>query len=188
MNRLLTIFGVVFTFASTVNAQKTLNGVILPTELSFNNQTLVLNGGGIRTKFVFKLYTAGLYLSQKSSDGNAVSKANEMMAVRLEITSNMISSSNMSEAINDGFDKSTGRKTSAIRDRIDEMLKTFSGEAIKIGDVFDIVYIPKIGTQTYKNGKLKNTLTGLDFKQALFGIWLSNNPVESNLKKGMLGQ
>ncbi len=188
MNKFIALFALVFTFASTVNAQRTLNGVTLPAELSFNNQTLILNGGGIRTKFFFKLYTAGLYLPKKSSDGNAISKADEIMAVRMEITSNMITSSNMSEAINEGFDKSTGKNTSAIRDRIDKMLKTFSGEEIKIGDVFDIVYVPGIGTQTYKNGKLKNTLTGLDFKQALFGIWLSNNPVESNLKKGMLGQ
>ncbi len=188
MKQLLIICVFFISFASTIDAQKTLNGVTLPAELSFNDQTLILNGGGIRTKYFFKLYTAGLYLQQKSTDGKAVMAADETMAVRFEITSNMISSSNMSEAINEGFDKSTGGNTTAIRDRIDELLKAFSSEEIEIGDVFDIVYVPDVGTQTYKNGKLKSTLEGLDFKQALFGIWLSGNPIQGDLKKGMLGK
>lgn len=178
----------VCTFSLTTNAQMTLNGVTLPKTLSFNNQTLTLNGGGIRSKYMFKLYTAGLYLSQKSSNANAIVKANETMAVRFEITSSMINSDNMSEAINEGFDKSTGGNTSSIRPRIDKLLKTFSSEKIAIGDTFEIVYIPGVGIQTYKNGSLKVSLDGLDFKQALFGIWLSPDPISSKLKKGMLGK
>lgn len=188
MKRFLFVFIAISTFALTSNAQITLNGVTLPDKLSFNNQSLVLNGGGIRSKYMFKLYTAGLYLPQKSSDGNTILKANETMAVRFEITSSMINSDNMSEAINEGFDKSTNGNTSAIRERIDRLLKTFSSEKISIGDVFEIVYIPGTGIQTYKNGTLKVSLSGLDFKQALFGIWLSKNPISSKLKKGMLGQ
>ncbi len=38
-------------------------------------KTLVLNGLGLRTKFVVKVYVAGLYLEQKSSDANAILKA-----------------------------------------------------------------------------------------------------------------
>ena len=188
MNRFLFVLAAIISLALTANAQKTLNGVTLPAELSFNEQTLELNGGGIRTKYFFKLYTAGLYLLNKTEDGNAIIKADETMAIRLEITSSMISSDNMSEAINEGFDKSTSGNTSAIRSRIDEMLKTFSSKAISIGDVFDIVYVPGLGTQTSKNGTLESTITGLDFKKALFGIWLSENPVQADLKKGMLGR
>ncbi len=188
MKKLLSVLIIVLTFALGVNAQMTLNGVTLPAELSFNEQSLALNGGGVRSKFFFKLYTIGLYLPQKSSDGNAVLRADETMAIRLEITSSMIDSDNMSEAINEGFDKSTGGNTTAIRDRINELLKTFSSEAIRIGDVFDLVYVPGIGVQAYKNSSLKCTLAGLDFKQALFGIWLSDNPITEEVKSGMLGK
>jgi len=35
--------------------------------------------------------------------------------------------------------------------------------------------------------QIKNKLVqGLDFKKALFGIWLSDNPVQENLKNDML--
>ena len=38
-----------------------------------------------------------------------------------------------------------------------------------------------------KNDELKGTVPGIDFKIALFGIWLSNNPVDEQLKKDLLG-
>ena len=56
------------------------------------------------------------------------------------------------------------------------------------GDVFDIVYVPGTGVESYKNGKLQSTIKGLDFKKALFGIWLSKKPADVNLKKAMLGK
>ncbi len=188
MPRFIFTLSLVILFAFTANAQVTLNDVTLPSKLSFNEQSLDLNGAGIRSKFVFKLYTIGLYLSKKSSDGNAILKANDHMAVRFEITSDMINSENMSEAINEGFDKSTNENTSAIRIRIDKMLKAFSSQAISIGDLFEIVYAPGAGTAIYKNGKLKSTIEGLDFKKALFGIWISDNPINSGLKKDLLNK
>ena len=39
-----------------------------------------------------------------------------------------------------------------------------------------------------KNGKFKGVVAGLEFKKALFNIWLSNNPADANLKKAMLTQ
>ncbi len=182
------VFAMAFAFSPAANAQMTLNGVTLPAELTFSEQSLELNGGGIRKKYFFSLYTAGLYLSQKSKDASSIMGADETMAIRLEITSSMINSGNMSEAITEGFENSTGGNTGPVQDRVDELLKAFSSESIEIGDVFDIVYIPGTGSQTYKNGSLKSTINGLDFKKALFGVWLSDKPASTDLKKGMLGR
>ncbi len=180
-----------FVLALTIfqsQAQITLNKVTLPAELSYEQTNLALNGGGIRTKLVFKLYTAGLYLESKSSNANEIISSDKPMAIRLVITSNKINSNNMSEAIEDGFTKSTGGENYRIQDKIDKLISTFSKDAIEVGDIFDLVYVPGKGVQAYKNGTLKSTSTTLDFKQALFGIWLSDNPVQSGLKKGLLGQ
>lgn len=43
-------------------------GVTLPDTATVGSTRLVLNGLGLRTKFVLKVYVAGLYLPQKSSD------------------------------------------------------------------------------------------------------------------------
>ncbi|MBC66067.1 MAG: hypothetical protein CML63_05160 [Rhodobacteraceae bacterium] len=39
-----------------------------------------------------------------------------------------------------------------------------------------------------KNEEKINSISGLEFKKAFFGVWLSDNPVQENLKKAMLGE
>lgn len=98
------------------------------------------------------------------------------MALRLQITSGLVNSNNLSQAIRGGFDKSTGGKVAALKENIDAFIHIFGKEKIMDGDIFDIWYIPGTGIQTSKNDKLQGTIEGIDFKKALFGIWLSNTP------------
>jgi hypothetical protein len=170
-----------------VNAQITLNNVTLPATLKQDKTELTLNGGGIRKKAFFKVYVAGLYVPAKSKNGNEIANADKPVAIRLQITSSVVSSSNMSESIREGFTKSTGGNTAPLQKKIDAFINVFSKEEIKEGNVFDIWYVPGEGVKTYKNGKYLSTIEGLDFKKALFGIWLSDNPVDADLKKGLLG-
>jgi hypothetical protein len=37
-------------------------------------------------------------------------------------------------------------------------------------------------------GALKGTIKGIDFKRAVFSIWLGEKPADAKLKKGMLGK
>ena len=51
-----------------------------------------------------------------------------------------------------------------------------------------MVYLPKEGVKVYKNNKLLGTIEGMEFKRALFGIWLSKKPADKDLKQAMLGK
>lgn len=168
-------------------AQVTLNGVTVPAKSKVGDSELNLNGAGIRKKAFFKLYVAGLYTASRSTDGNQLAAAEAPIAIRLQITSGMVSSDNMSEAIREGFTKSTGGKLTGLEKRIDAFIESFKKEAITEGNVFELKYVPGTGVQTYKGGKLVSTIEGADFKKALFGIWLGDNPVDADLKKGLLG-
>lgn len=55
-------------------------------------------------------------------------------------------------------------------------------------DVYDLVYIPAEGVIAYKNKKPHTVTTGLRFKQALFAVWLCDNPIQQGLKKALLGR
>lgn len=174
--------------ALPTQAQVTINGVTLPASVKAGDANLKLNGGGIRKKAFFKLYVGGLYLSEKSSDANTIINADKGMAVKLQITSGMISSDNMSEAILEGFENSTGGKTAPLKAKIDAFVNTFKKSEITEGNVFDIVYTPGKGVESFKNGKSQGTIEGLDFKKALFGIWLGAKPADDDLKAAMLGK
>lgn len=162
-------------------------GVALPDSLVSGDTTLALNGAGIRKKLFIKVYVGSLYLPAPSHDANAIIKDDKPMAIRLDITSGMVSAEKMDKAINEGFDNATGGNTSPIKEEIGAFLQVFQ-QGVSKGDVFEMQYLPGEGTIILKNGKQLKTIPSLAFKQALFGIWLSNRPAQESLKQAMLGQ
>ncbi len=161
-------------------------GVNLPDSLSADEQALNLNGTGVRSKFFMDIYAAGLYLPEANKNGNEVVAADKPMALRLHITSSLLTAEKMESATRDGFEQSTGGNTASIKPSIEAFIAAFKDE-IKENDVFDLVYKPGKGVEVYKNSELKTSAEGLEFKKALFGIWLSDNAVQEDLKEGLLG-
>jgi len=157
----------------------------LPRQIQAGEHRLILNGWGTRTKYLLELYVAGLYLAHPSSDPAAIVGANEPMSIRIKITSRFVSQAKLVESLTEGFRNATNGNVAAIQSQIDQFRKCFT-EEISNGDTFDIVYLPKRGVVVNKNGKFKGVVAGIEFKKALFSIWLSDNPADENLKQAML--
>lgn len=168
-------------------AQTTVGGATLPNTVSFEGEKLVLNGAGVREKYWMDMYAGALYLTSISSDAKQIVNSNTPGAIKLHMVSNLITSDKMISAINDGFENSTNGKTEVISSEIEKFISYFE-EKINKEDVFDIVYIPSKGVLVYKNGTQKGIIKGLEFKKALFGIWLSDKPADKKLKQAMLGK
>jgi hypothetical protein len=174
---------------STVSAQATLevNGVTVPRKIEVQNKTMQLNGAGGRSKMWLEVYVQALYLSQLSQDPKFIIDSDTEMAIRIEITSSMVSSNKLTKAMNTGFEKSAGSNLEELRPRI-EQFKTLLSDPITEKDVFVLWYNPFDQTvNVIKNEVVKGKITGFDFKKALFGIWLSDKPVDETLKKHLLG-
>lgn len=169
-----------------LQAQTKIDGITFSDTYTAGKDKLVLNGGGTREKYWMDLYVAGLYLTSKSKDAASIVSANSSMAIRICIVSGMITSEKMTEAVDEGFKKSTGGKEANFKAQITEFKKAFA-DPIKVSDVFDIVYAGEKITIT-KNGAVKGEIDGLDFKKAVFGIWLGKEPADNDLKAGMLGE
>lgn len=175
-----------FILATPVNAQKQIGGISIPTSLSIGELKLQLNGAGIREKLWFDLYVGGLYLQEKSSDADKIMAADEEMAIKMHIISDMITEEKMVKATLEGFKKSTGGNMEPLQEKIDRFIDLFR-TGIEVGHVYNFVYLPSQGVKVYKNKKLHDTIPGLEFKKALFGIWLCNQPPDADLREGMLG-
>ncbi|MCK7552394.1 chalcone isomerase family protein [Marinobacter goseongensis] len=165
----------------------TVEGVDVPDTYPAMNTELKLNGAGTRSKWFMDLYVGGLYVPETIDDGEAIINADEPQAITLHIISGMITSERMTEATMEGFVSSTDGDLSAIQSDVDQFLSVFE-EEIKEGDVFDLVYLPTEGVRVLKNGEVRDTVGDLQFKKALFGIWLSDKPAQKDLKEKMLGQ
>lgn len=186
MKRLMVITLAVLMMTSLATAAQ-IGKVTLPDSLMGGKDKLLLNGAGFRVKFFMKMYVGGLYLIQKNHDPQMIIDADETMALKLHIVSGMITTKKMTDAINEGFKNSLGENVSSFKNEIDQFTSFFADE-IKKNDIFDIAYIPKEGVSVYKNEKLKGTIKGIDFKRAVFSIWLGEKPADAKLKKGMLGK
>lgn len=158
--------------------------------LQSGGPTLVLNGAGLRTKFVFKVYAAGLYLSERKGNaadvlGLAGPKRVSMVMLR------DLKADDLVNALNEGMEKNNASADlEKLKPQTGELTRTMAsiGEAKK-GDVIALDFQPETGTHVLVNGAAKgNPITGADFYRALLRVWLGDNPVEESLKKALLGQ
>lgn len=153
--------------------------------ITVGNEALVLNGGGLREKYWIDLYVAALYLRTKNADGNKIIHKDEEMAIHIKLVSDKVTREKFLETLKEGFEKASAGKVTK------EDIKTFSSffsDEFKSGDKIHLDYIPSKGLQVKKNGSLKGTIQGADFKKALFSIWLGSNPPDETLKAGLLGK
>lgn len=168
-------------------AQTSIGGTVMPNVLKVGDVYLKINGGGVREKMFLDLYTCVLYLEKKNSDAKSIIESDALMGVKIKIISGMVDNENFEEALREGFNKATGNDISAISERMEKMISQGFKEDIKTGDVYDLVYDPAKGCTLIKNNVSLVTVKGLDFKKALFAIWLGDEPADSSLKKKMLG-
>ena len=174
-------------FSLDISAQVKVGGINIPLTVSAHETTLVLNGAGVREKFYKDLFVLALYLKEKSNEALKIMHANEPMAIKMHILSGLITSDRMEETTDEGFVRSTEGHTEPIQAKINEFKAVFK-QKIKKGDVYDFVYHPDKGTHVYKNGILAVIIPGLDFKQALFGIWLFKKPKDSDIQDKLMGK
>ncbi|MCK8043390.1 chalcone isomerase family protein [Shewanella sp. 1CM18E] len=165
---------------------KEVSGVQLNDSITVEGQTLVLNGAGVRSKFFIDLYVGSLYVPVNLNTAQAALDA-PSVAVRLNITSGMITADKMKDAINEGFDDATDGNTAPIAVKIEQFMGLFSAEIVE-GDQFTLLADKVTGVTAYKNGQAQATIAGEDFRQAVLKIWLGNEPAQDSLKDAMLGQ
>ncbi len=169
----------------SLNAMSQSETEAFPKHLKIEGQDLHLKGTGTRVKLWMDMYDLGLFISDTKQDANHIVSGNETAIVRLSIISGLITAEKMDKAIRDGFEKSTQGKTEAIQNKIDKFLNVIK-QGVEKKDLFQFTYQSEIGTTISKNGKELAKIKGLNFKQALWGIWLGKNPIDKKLKAELM--
>lgn len=165
-------------------------GVKFDDAVTVGGQQLKLNGAGLRTKVIFKVYAAGLYLTDKKST------VPDVLAVpgprRVAITMlREVSSEEFGKAFTDGLNANTGKdERNKILPQIMKFGEVFAQTPVlKKGDQLSLDWTPNEGTQCYLNGKkIGELMPDLAFYNAVLRIWLGDKPVDSSLKPALLGE
>jgi long-chain acyl-CoA synthetase len=161
-------------------------GVKLADKVAVSGQDLVLNGAGIRTKAIFKVYVGSLYLPAKAGDLAGV-LAKAPRRVQMNLLRNL-SADDLVNALVDGLkEANTAEEVAAVKVQMDQMvaiMKAF-GE-VKEGNVVTLDFVEG-ATAIGFNGAAKGAIPGEAFNKALTKVWLGDKPVQADLKKAMLG-
>jgi len=167
----------------------TIEGIKFEPRATVGDQTLVLNGAGLRTRAFFKVYAAGLYVQQKS--GDAATLLAQTGALRMSIGMlRDVEGTTFAGSLLDGLKSNhTEEQLAGLKTQIEQLQATLKsvGEAKK-GDAIQLDWIPDTGTRIVVNGQPRGEpIAGAAFFTALLRIWLGDKPADTSLKKALLG-
>ena len=172
-------------FASVALAAE-VGGVKLDDKVSMGAQELVLNGAGVRTRVVFKVYVASLYLPQKAADLAGV-LAKSPRRIQLNIL-RTLSGDQLVDALNEGLaENNTAAELGAVKPQVEALATIMKSlKEVKEKDVITLDFVDG-ATRIGLNGEAKGSISGDAFNQALTKVWLGDKPVQADLKKSLLG-
>jgi long-chain acyl-CoA synthetase len=170
--------------ATTLAAE--VGGVKLDDKVSVGGRELVLNGAGIRTRVMFKVYVASLYLPQRSADPSAVLAAGPRR-IQMNLLRNL-SPDQLVDALVEGLsENNSAQEMAAVKSQTDQLVAIMKAfKEVKEKDVVTLDFVDG-GTKVSLNGEPRGTIPGEPFNKALTKIWLGDKPVQGDLKKAMLG-
>lgn len=168
-----------------------LEGVMLEERIRIDGQELQLNGIALRTRMIFKVYVAGLYLPARAGTAQAALEAKGPKRIIL-VMMREASAQQFYESIDAGMRaNSSEAQIAQVKPQTDELMAMIRavGQA-KNGMRIALDYAPSAGgTTLFVDGVAQGRpMPGEEFYQALLRIWLGDNPAQEDLKQALLGQ
>ena len=177
------------TAAATLAQAVEVEGVKFEPTVEVGGQPLQLNGAGVRTRVMFKVYAAGLYVPQKSNSPAALLAQKGPRRVAIGMLRN-VDADTFVGALNDGLKANlSAEQLAALKPQIEALNAIFKtvGEARK-GDQINFEFTPEAGTRVVVNGQPRGAaIPGENFFEAVLRIWIGDKPVDGDLKRGLLG-
>ena len=150
-----------------------LAGVTLPDKADAKGQSLVLNGMGLRKKFVVKVYVGGLYLPAKEKNAQKILSGDTPHRMVLHFLYG-VSKDQMCEAWNEGLEANTPNASADIKKAFTTLCSWM--EPIDKGNKIVMTYVPGEGTMVEVNGKAKGTIPGAAAADAILATWIGPKP------------
>jgi hypothetical protein len=163
------------------------SGVKLDDKIDVAGAPLVLNGAGLRTKMMLKIYVVGLYLPARTTSADAVINASQLRRVHL-VMKRGLGAGTVWDAFEEGIEANNSpAELAALKPKLAEIERLFNelGEVAE-GDAIDIDLSADGATSVRYKGQPKGTIAGADLQRALLKIWLGKNPVQDDLKAALL--
>ena len=169
-----------------VQAGTKVAGIELADRYQVGDQSLLLNGAGIRSKLFFKIYIGALYVGKTSHHAAELLATPGPKSMQMQMLYKEVDAEKITAGWSDGFAANLSEpEFKAVEERLRQFNALFP--ALKEGDIVRMDYLPGTGTRLSINGQALGNIDGQDFFTALLKVWIGNHPADADLKKGLLG-
>ena len=156
-----------------------------PTTATLAGSRFTLLGADLLTYWGFEVYTAAFYVGQRKQGTDDVLDASVPKKLVLSYH-RKIDRKDIIETTRKYVQENPENDYNALRERLEKAYGFY--ETVRKGDQYTVVYTPGEGTAFFFNGEKRGAVKGGDFARAFFGIWVSEDPVSSELRKALLGR
>lgn len=168
-------------------------------ELKFDKSIALENGTAVsfRNKAVFapvafSIYAIGFYVNGTETDNMKLKNADKPMAIQLVSLYRWLKMKTLMDELRRGFSYGMDHDKKFLK-TIQKRINRFIDMLMEKGDRYmgkykrvTFIYQPGKGTHVSYEGEIIGVIPGLDFKKALFGIWLNNNCANDEIRKKMI--
>lgn len=173
-------------FSLPVPAASEVAGIKLADTYMIDQQPLVLNGAGVRSKFFIKVYVGALYLGNKTRTATEAAQQAGPKSMQMIMLYKEVAAEKITSGWEEGFRNNLGKSEyEQLAGRLEKFNALFP--ALHKGDHVNMDYIPGDGTTLTINGTVLGKIDGDEFFAALIKVWLGKNPADSDLKEALLG-
>jgi hypothetical protein len=160
------------------------DGITFPDEATVGGTVLPLNGVGIRERFFFDIYAAGLYLPSRTGDAAQAIEADVPKRIEVRFLYKHVTREQAVDALRWRLMESPA--AASIKDQVETFIG-WLGDFDR-GDEIVFDYVPGTGTRVTLQGETRGMMPGASFMRAVWGIFLGEKPITEALKRGMLGK
>ena len=167
-----------------------ISGIKFDDAATVGGKSLVLNGLGMRQIIVVKVYAAALYLTEKKTTSADVQALTTPKRIALNMQREVNSDEFGQLFITSMNKNSTKEEKAKVINQTVKFGEMFASmDKVKKGDVITLDWVPGTGTVSSLNGKqIGESMPDIAFYNAVLRIWLGDNPVQNDLKRGLLGE
>lgn len=184
-NLIITVLIYIFITGNVFADVTMINGTGFENTIEMKTTRLKLKGVSMLRYLIFiEAYVGAFYLPE-GSDGSEV--FDDIMK-RLELEYRVGISA-------DDFAKATRQKikdsvNSGVFNRISSKIESLNNlyRDVEPGDRYALSYVPGVGTQLIYNNTPLGTIKGVEFANAVFGIWIGDNPIDKVFRDKLLGK
>ncbi len=162
-------------------------GIDVPPALRMGNQDLHLQGAGLRTKLIFDVYVAALYVGDRPVSAAALMETTNPRVITLRLMRD-VDALTLGHALDEGLQANLSpAELESLRPAVERLLAIMADIKLAVKGSQVVLSLGSEGVSVAFDGVERGRVIHPLVARALLKVWLGDHPAQESLKKALLG-